>query len=121
GGHAGDLYIVTKIKPHPYFRRENDDIYIDVPITITEAALGAKVNIPTIDGKTLLVIPPGTQSGQKLRLTGKGVPHIKGIGRGDQYVIIKITAPKGLDEKSKGLLQEFQKLNPYDPRRDMGW
>ena len=121
GGHAGDLYIVTKIKPHLYFRRENDDIYIDVPITITEAALGAKVNIPTIDGKTLLIIPPGTQSGQKLRLTGKGVPHIKGIGRGDQYVIIRITAPKGLDEKSKGLLQEFQKLNPYDPRRDMGW
>ncbi len=121
GGHAGDLYIVTKIKPHPYFRRENDDIYIDVPITITEAALGAKVNIPTIDGKTLLVIPPGTQSGQKLRLTGKGVLHIKGIGRGDQYVTIGITAPKGLDEKSKGLLQEFQKLNPYDPRRDMGW
>ncbi|MDP2682568.1 MAG: DnaJ C-terminal domain-containing protein [Deltaproteobacteria bacterium] len=121
GGHAGDLYIVTKIKPHLYFRRENDDIYIDVPITITEASLGAKVNIPTIDGKTLLIIPPGTQSGQKLRLTGKGVPHIKGIGRGDQYVIIRITAPKGLDEKSKGLLQEFQKLNPYDPRRDMGW
>ena len=120
-GHAGDLYIVTKIKPHLYFRRENDDIYIDVPITITEAALGAKVNTPTIDGKTLLIIPPGTQSGQKLRLTGKGVPHIKGIGRGDQYVIIRITAPKGLDEKSKGLLQEFQKLNPYDPRRDMGW
>ncbi len=121
GGHAGDLYIVIKINPHPYFRRENDDIYIDVPITITEAALGAKVHIPTIDGKTLLVIPPGTQSGQRLRLTGKGVPHIKGIGRGDQYVIIKITAPKDLDEKSKGLLQEFQKLNPYDPRRGVGW
>jgi DnaJ-class molecular chaperone len=121
GGHAGDLYIVTKIKPHPYFRRENDDIYIDVPITITEAALGAKVNIPTIDGKTMLIIPPGTQGGQKLRLTGKGVPHVKGVGRGDQYVIMKITVPKGLDEKSKGLMQEFQKLNPYDPRKDVGW
>lgn len=121
-GHTrGDLYIVTKVKPHPYFRREDDDIYIDCPISITEAALGAKVHIPTIDGKALLAIPPGTQSGQKLRLKDKGAPHIKYAGRGDQYAIIKIILPKELDEKSKRLLEEFQRLNPYDPRRDMGW
>lgn len=121
GGPPGDLYIVTKVKAHPYFSREDDDIYLDVPITITEAALGTKVHIPTIDGKTLLVIPPGTQSGQRLRLKGKGALHIKDKGRGDQYVIIKIITPKDLDEKSKGLLQEFQRLNPYDPRENMAW
>lgn len=120
-GPRGDLYIVTKIKPHPYFNRENDDIYLDVPITITEAALGAKVHIPTIDGKTLLVIPPGTQNGQKLRLKGKGVTHIKSNDRGDQYVIIRVVTPKELDEKSKRLLEEFQKLNPYDPRKGLDW
>lgn len=120
-GRRGDLYIVTKVKPHPYFRRENDDIYLDVPITVTEAALGAKVHIPTIDGKTLLVIPPGTQSGQKLRLKGKGVRHIKDKDRGDQYVIIRIVLPKDINQKSKNLLEEFQKLNPYDPRQGMGW
>ncbi|MBI3399522.1 MAG: DnaJ domain-containing protein [Deltaproteobacteria bacterium] len=121
GGPQGDLYIVTHVKPHPYFRRENDDIYLDVPITITEAALGAKVHIPTIDGKALLAIPPGTQSGQKLRLKGKGVLHIKDKGRGDQYVIIKIAVPKDLDQKSKNLLEEFQRLNPYDPRKNVSW
>jgi len=121
GGPPGDLYIVTKIKPHQYFRREDDDIYLDVPITITEAVLGTKVHIPTIDGEALLVIPAGTQSGQKLRLKGKGAPHIKDKGRGDQYVIIKIVTPKDLDEKSQRLLQEFQRLNPYDPRENMGW
>lgn len=121
GGQRGDLYIVTKVKPHPYFKREGDDIYLDCPITVTEAALGAKITIPTIDGKTLLSVPAGTQSGQKLRLHGKGVSHIKGKGKGDQYVIIKIILPKNIDEKSKSLLQEFQKLNPYDPRQDLGW
>ena len=121
GGPYGDLYIITKVKPHPYFRREDDDIYLDVPITITEAALGAKVHIPTIDGKAVLVIPPGTHSGQKLGLKGKGAPHIKDKTRGDQYVIIKIIAPKGLDQKSKNLLEEIEKLNPYDPRKDTGW
>jgi len=112
---------VTKVKPHPYFRHEDDDIYLEVPITITEAAMGARITIPTIDGKTVLVIPQGTQSGQKLRLKGKGVLHIKGKGRGDQYVIIKIIVPKDIDQKSKGLLEEFQKLNPCNPRQDMGW
>lgn len=121
GGRRGDLYIVTKIKPHPYFRRVDDDIYLDVPITITEAALGTKAHIPTIDGKTLLVIPAGIQSGQKLRLKGKGCCHIKDKDRGDQYVIIKIVAPKDIDQRSKTLLEEFQRLNPYDPRKDLGW
>jgi len=121
GGTRGDLYIITKIKPHPYFKREEDDIYLEAPVTITEAVLGAKIHIPTIDGKALLVIPPGTHSGQKLRLKGKGVPHIKDRGRGDQYVIIKIIAPKDLDQRSKGLLEEFQKLNQYDPRKEVGW
>ncbi|MBI5047669.1 MAG: DnaJ domain-containing protein [Deltaproteobacteria bacterium] len=121
GGPRGDLYIVTKVKPHIYFKREDDDIYLDVPITITEAVLGAKVHIPTIDGKALLVIPPCTQSGQKLLLKGKGVPHIKSKDRGNQYVIIKIMVPKDIDQKSKGFLEEFQKLNQYDPRKEVGW
>ncbi|MEJ2068312.1 MAG: DnaJ C-terminal domain-containing protein, partial [Deltaproteobacteria bacterium] len=87
GGPPGDLFIITKVKPHPYFRREGDDILVDVPITITEAALGAQVTIPTVDGPTRLTIPQGIQGGQKLRLKGKGVPHLKGSGRGDMYAV----------------------------------
>ncbi len=75
GGAAGDLYIIVRVGEHPIFKREGDDIYLTVPVTLTEAALGAKVEVPTIDGRALLKIPPGTQCGQKLRLREKGVPR----------------------------------------------
>ena len=120
GGAAGDLYAIIRIEPHTLFRRDGDDIYMTVPITATEAALGAKIEVPTIDGRALLKIPPGTQSGQKLRLREKGVPSATREGaRGDEIVEIAITVPMPRDERTKDLLRELAKLNPEDPRVEM--
>jgi len=117
GAPAGDLYIVVRVGEHPLFKRDGDDIYITVPVTFTEAGLGGKVEVPTIDGRALLKVPPGTQSGQKLRLREKGVPSaVKEGVRGDEIVEIKITAPIIGDERSKEILRELAKLNPEDPR-----
>ena len=119
GAPPGDLYIITKVAEHPYFERRGDDIHTKVPVTITEAALGAKIEVPTIDGRALLRIPPGTQSGQKLRLREKGAPSARTGRRGDQYVEIQIVVPRVADEKSKELLRELNRLNPDDPRKDL--
>jgi molecular chaperone DnaJ len=120
GGATGDLYAIIRAGEHPVFRREGDDIYLTVPVTATEAALGAKVEVPTIDGRTLLRIPPGTQCGQKLRLREKGVPSATKDGaRGDEIVEVKITVPMPRDEKTKELLRELAKLNPEDPRAEL--
>ncbi len=119
GRQGGDLYLRIKVKPHPYFRREGDDIHIDLPITAWEAALGTKIEVPTVDGKAMLKIPAGTQSGQILRLKGKGAPDPKTGKRGDQYVHIKITVPKYLDERSRKLFEELARLNPENPRKGL--
>jgi molecular chaperone DnaJ len=120
GGPPGDLYIIVKTEDHPVFHREGDDIHVTVPVTMAEAALGAKVEVPTIDGRALLRIPPGTQSGQKLRLREKGVPSaIKDGKRGDEIVDVKIVVPMPRDEKTKELLRELAKLNPDDPRAEL--
>ena len=120
GGAAGDLYAIIRTGEHPIFHRDGDDINITVPVTATEAALGAKVEVPTIDGRTLLKIPPGTQSGQKLRLREKGVPSATKDGvRGDEIVEVKITVPMPRDEKTKELLRELARLNPEDPRAEL--
>jgi molecular chaperone DnaJ len=120
GGAAGDLYVIIRIEEHPLFRREGDDIYITVPVTVVEAALGSKIEVPTIDGRSMLKIPPGTQSGQKLRLREKGVPSATKDGvRGDEIVDVKITVPMPRDEKTKELLRELAKLNPEDPREEL--
>jgi len=116
GGPAGDLYIITRVQPHPVLERKGDNLYAEVPITITEAALGAKIEVPTADGTTSMRIPAETSSGQIFRLRGKGVPHLKGGGVGDQFVTVKIVAPRNLDRRSQELLQEFARLNPADPR-----
>jgi molecular chaperone DnaJ len=120
GGQPGDLYVIIRAGDHPVFQREGDDIYVNVPITATEAALGAKIEVPTIDGRALLKVPPGTQSGQKLRLREKGVPSATKEGaRGDEIVEVKITVPMPRDEKTKELLRELAKLNPEDPRAEL--
>ena len=120
GGAAGDLYVIIRIDEHPLFRREGDDIYITVPVTAVEAALGSKIEVPTIDGRSVLKILPGTQSGQKLRLREKGVPSATQDGvRGDEIVEVKITVPMPRDEKTKELLRELAKLNPEDPREEL--
>jgi len=120
GGPTGDLYIVVRAGEHPVFRREGDTIFVTVPITVAEAALGAKIEVPTIDGRALLKVPPGTQSGQKLRLREKGVPSATAEGhRGDEIVEVRIAVPMPRDERSKEILRELAKLNPEDPREEI--
>ena len=125
GGPAGDLYLIIKAGTHPVFTRNGDDIYVTVPVAISEAALGAKIDVPTIDthdggGRTQLKVPPGTQSGQKLRLREKGVPSASQESkRGDQIVEVKVVVPKVQDERSKEILRELAKLNPGDPREEL--
>jgi len=116
----GDLYIIINVRPHEYFTREGDDIYVSVPISITEAALGAKVDVPTIDGTSTVTIPAGTASGRKLRLRGKGV-HRASAEPGDQYVVIQIAPPTGLSEQARQLLTELQGLLAHDPRAKCPW
>jgi molecular chaperone DnaJ len=120
GGPPGDLYVIIRTGDHPVFHRDGDDIRLTVPVSATEAALGAKIEVPTIDGRTLLKIPPGTQSGQKLRLREKGVPSATKDGvRGDEIVEIKVTVPMPRDERTKELLRELAQLNPEDPRAEL--
>ncbi len=120
GGAKGDLFLIIKTGVHAFFSRTGDDIVVSVPVTVTEAALGAKIEVPTVDGRTQLKIPPGTQTGQKLRLREKGVPSATREGiRGDQIVEVKIIVPKVQDERSKEILRELAKLNPEDPRAEM--
>jgi len=119
GAEPGDLYIVTDVEPHPVFERRGDNIYVKLPVTISEAALGAKVEVPTIDGPSTIKIPPGTQNGQRLRLRGKGTPSLRGNVRGDQFVEVQVVVPRVADERSKEILRELAKLNPEDPRRDL--
>ena len=117
----GDLYIVTQIKPHPYFRTEGQDVYVDLPVSIAEAALGAKVDVPTLEGMTTVTIPPGTSSNRKLRLRGKGLGAASGEGRGDQYVVIRIVPPPAVSPAGQELLKEFEKREKFDPRAEVPW
>jgi molecular chaperone DnaJ len=119
GGPAGDLYITTKVEEHAFFHREGDDIEIQAPIAVWEAALGAKIEVPTIDGRSLLKIPQGARNGQKFRLREKGVPNSRTGQRGDQIVEVAIQAPEPRDERTKELLREMAKLHPEDPRAEM--
>lgn len=121
GAEPGDLYIVTNVGKHPFFTRKGDNIYVTVPITVPEAALGAKIEVPTVEGKAQLRIPPGTESGQKFRLRERGFPSLRNPElRGDQFVEVKITLPKVISEETKELLRQFEKLNPENPRKSMG-
>jgi molecular chaperone DnaJ len=120
GSAPGDLYVIIRTGEHPIFRRDGDDIYLTVPVTVNEATLGAKIEVPTIDGRALLKIPPGTQPGQKLRLREKGVPSATKEGvRGDEIVEITLHIPMPRDERTKELLRELAKLNPEDPRAEL--
>jgi molecular chaperone DnaJ len=119
GAPPGDLYITTHVEDHPFFGREGDNIEIEVPITVWEAALGAKIEVPTIDGRTLLKIPQGTRNSQKFRLREKGVLNSRTNVRGDQIVEVAIEAPDPRDERTRELLRDLAKLNPEDPRADI--
>jgi DnaJ-class molecular chaperone len=116
GGDGGDLLLKLHIAPHPYFRREGNNIILEVPLSIAEAVLGTKVDVPTIDGTRLTVtVPAGTSSGARLRLRGKG---IKG---GDQFIEIKVAVPAPRDARSREVMEEFARLNPQKPRADLPW
>jgi molecular chaperone DnaJ len=120
GGQSGALYIETHIAKDKLFEREGPNLRIRIPLTFAEALLGAKIEIPTISGMTLLKIPPNTKSGQVFRLRGKGMPSLIGGSPGDFLVEVYISVPDIIDEKSKEVLREFERLNPDNPRRDMG-
>ena len=122
GGPRGDLFIITEVEAHPLFERKGDNIYVKVPVSVTEAALGAKVEVPTLDGPSVIRIPPATQSGQTLRLRGKGVPSLRGEGgrlRGDEFIEVQVVVPRVADERTKELLRELARLNPEDPRKNL--
>src|SRR5262245_61927248 len=119
GAPAGDLYLVIEVRPHPFFERRGNDLYTKVPVTVPEATLGAKVEVPTIDGRALVRIPPGTNSGRTLRLREKGVPSARNGTRGDQYVEIQIVVPQPTDERVRNLVKELETIEPEDPRKDL--
>ena len=116
---SGDLYIVTRVSPHPYFRREGLDVYLDLPISMYEALLGAKVDVPTLDGTRTLTIPPETSGGAKLRIKAHGV-H-RGEEKGDQIVLLKIIVPKHLDGEDRTAIENIAKKHPLNPRADAPW
>lgn len=117
GGPAGDLLVTVHIAPHPWFRREGLNLLVDVPISPSEAALGARIDIPTLtEGPVLLTVPPGTSSGAKLRLRGKGVLDARSGQRGDQMVVLKIVLPKSLSEEAQALYRQLADVAPHDPR-----
>ena len=117
GGPGGDLYVIVRTAEHPVYTRVGDDIHITVPVTVAEASLGAKVDVPTIDGRAQLKIPPGTQSGQKLRMRERGVDNAARPGqRGDQIVTVDVVVPTLQDERSREIMRELARLNPQDPR-----
>jgi molecular chaperone DnaJ len=119
GAPAGDLFITVQVTPHPFFERDGDNINIRVPVSVSEAGLGAKIEVPTIDGRALLKIPQGTQNGQKFRLRDKGVLNTRKDKRGDQIVEVAIQAPKVQDERTKEILRELSQLHPEDPRAEL--
>ncbi len=119
GAPAGDLYLRVVVKPHEFFERRGNDLYSKIPVTVPEATLGAKIEVPTIDGRSLVRIPPGTNSGKTLRLKEKGVPSARNGERGDQYVEIQVVVPQPTDERVRNLMKELESVAPEDPRKDL--
>ena len=114
GGPAGDLYVVLDVKEHAFFERQGKDLYCSVPVSFPQAALGAEITLPTLEGEHTLTIPPGTQSGATLRVKGKGVPAVRGHGRGDLFVEVRVQTPAKLTKQQKELLQELASALPVD-------
>lgn len=111
GGPAGDLFVTINVKPHAIYKRQGNDVVCEMPITFVQAALGAELEVPTLDGKVKYSMPEGTQTGSIFRLKGKGIPYLRGNGRGDQYVKVEIDVPKKLNEKQKAALKEFADIS----------
>jgi len=120
GGNSGDLLITVRIAPHPYFRRRGNDLEVLVPVTLAEAALGAKIDVPTPQGMITLTVPPGTSAGRRLRVKGRGVTTSKG-GAGDLYAELRIVLPKEIDEAAARDIRAFDQRYPMNPRADLQW
>ncbi len=120
GGDDGDFYLTVQVAPHPIFRRDGDDLHMSVPIAVHEAALGAKVEVPSLDGEAAKVrVPPGTPSGQRFRLRERGVASVRDGRRGDLVVEVRVVLPRVLDERSKELIREFARINGEDVRKNL--
>jgi molecular chaperone DnaJ len=119
GGPPGDLFIEITVRPHRIFKRKGDDISLDLPVTFGEAVLGAKIEVPTIDGITAMTLPAGTQGGQRMKLSGKGFPSTKTGSRGNQYIDIKIIVPKDIDGRAKDVIREVDALYKENPRKGL--
>ncbi len=116
GSEPGDLYLTVTVRPHPVFERKGDALYVDLPVTVAEAALGAEVDVPALKGKVTMKVPAGTSSGRTFRLRGYGMPYLKGEGAGDLYVRIKVVVPSGLSARERQLFEELKRLRPENPR-----
>jgi curved DNA-binding protein len=119
GGPPGDLHARIRVLPHRFFRREGRDLLLDVDVSVREAALGAKVEVPTLDGRVTLTVPPGTDSGTKLRVRGKGIPNPSGGPAGDLYAVVQVRVPRGLGARERELLDELAKHDPPDLRKEL--
>jgi curved DNA-binding protein len=117
GGPTGDLFLRVRIRPHPRFRLEGRDLYVDLPVAPWEAALGASIEVPTLDGNARLKVPPGSSSGRRLRLRGQGFPTGAGDAAGDLYAVVKIMVPKKLTKKERELFEQLAEASKFDPRR----
>lgn len=120
GAPAGDAYIEIQVQPHPYFERHGNDIHLELPVSLSEAVLGASIPVPTVEGKVTMKIPPGSNSGSTLRLKGKGMPARRGGQRGDQYVKLKVMLPEKPDSELKNFISEWSKKHSYNPRAKAG-
>jgi molecular chaperone DnaJ len=119
GGSAGDLVLTVDVESHSFYRREGEDLHCVLPVSLSEAALGAHVEVPTPDGAVTIEVPAGTQTGQRFRLRKRGVPRLGSKGRGDLFVEVSVRVPRAWDERSRELLRELGRLNPDDPRKDL--
>jgi DnaJ-class molecular chaperone len=119
GGPPGDAYVEVHVQPHPLFERKHDNIHIELPVTLAEAVLGGKIEVPTIDGPVSMTVPKGSNSGTTLRLKGRGIAAAKGKQRGDQYVRLKVVLPKSADPELEELVRRWAEKHPYDPRAEL--
>lgn len=119
GGQPGDLWAQIRVRPHPFFRRKGSNLYVDVPISVREATLGARVEVPTLEGKAFVRVPPGTDGGTRLRLRGKGVARPGSKGRGDLYVTVQIRVPRQVDDDGRAALETLARFDPKDLRENL--
>jgi DnaJ-class molecular chaperone len=120
GVPTGDALVEVHVRPHPFFRRDDDDLELDLPVTLAEAVLGGKVRVPTPEGPVTMSVPKGASSGQRMRLKGKGVPKAGGKGRGDLFVVLAIKLPDRVDSELRDFVERWSQAHRYDPRKNLG-